>query len=50
MPVVVERVIRRQRAQPLEPVLVVVKKTKATEFPEPGAIEELFREARKQRA
>ena len=44
----VTRVVRRRRdEQRLEPVLAVVKKTKAVEFPEPGAVEALFREAGK---
>ncbi len=48
----VERVIRRRRPQPqpLEPVLRLVERPKRSEFPEPGAIEQLFREARKNRS
>jgi hypothetical protein len=44
----VARFVRRRRDQHrLEPELRTVKKTKAVEFPEPGAIDQLFREARR---
>lgn len=43
-----EGIVRRRRVeQRLEPAPAVAKKTKPAEFPEPGAIDELFREARR---